>query len=104
MKDGTKPGNSHVHTKLGRAAQGILNGWSGSIPLLMQSWQYLSRCGNKLKAVSMIGRELMQGMWRMMMKPEGWIEKEPSQLIQAREAQEKSPILRAVKLKICAAC
>ena len=45
----------------------------------------------------MIGRELMQGMWRMMMKPEGWIEKEPSQLIQAREAQEKSLILKSVK-------
>ena len=50
VKDGTKPGNSHVHSKVVQAAQGILNGWSGAIPLLMQAWQYLSRCGNKLKA------------------------------------------------------
>ena len=38
----------------------------------------------------------MQGLWHMLMKGEGWKDKDPSQLIQAREAQEKS-IRRAVK-------
>ena len=40
----------------------------------------------------------------MMMKPEAWIEKDPRLVIKVREAQEKSLILRAVKLKICAEC
>ena len=39
----------------------------------------------------------MQGLWHMLMKGEAWKDKDPSQLIQAREAQEKSLILRAVK-------
>ena len=77
VKDGTKPGNSHVHSKVVQAGQGILNGWSGPIPLAEKAWQYLSRCGNKLKAVSMVGRELMQGLWHMLMKGEPWIDIEP---------------------------
>ena len=44
VKDGTKPDDSDIHSKVVQAAQGILNGWSGSIPLLMPGWQYLSRC------------------------------------------------------------
>lgn len=96
VKDGTKPGNSHVHSQVVQAAQGVLNGWDGRIPLAEKGWQYLSRCGNKLKAVSMVGRELMQGLWHMLMKGEPWKDKDASQTIQARQAQEKS-IRRAVK-------
>ena len=96
VKDGTKPGNSHVHSKVVQAGQGILNGWSGPIPLAEKAWQYLSRCGNKLKAVSMVGRELMQGLWHMLMKGEAWKDKDPDQTIQVRQAQERS-IRRAVK-------
>ncbi|MGB0388726.1 MAG: IS110 family transposase [Ardenticatenaceae bacterium] len=96
VKDGTKPGNSHVHSKVVQAGQGILNGWSGRIPLAEKAWQYLSRCGNKLKAVSMVGRELMQGLWHMLMKGEPWKDKDPNQTMKVRQAQERS-IRRAVK-------
>ena len=96
IKDGSKPGNSHVHSQVVQAAQGILNGWSGSIPLAEKGWQYLSRCGNRAKAVSMIGRELMQGLWHMLMKGEAWKDKDLTQQMQARQAQERS-IRRAVK-------
>lgn len=96
IKDGHKPGNAHVHCKVVQAAQGILNGWSGPMPLAQKAWQYLSRCGNKLKAVSMIGRELMQGLWHMLMKGEPWKDKDANQTMLVRQAQEKS-IRRAVK-------
>lgn len=85
----SRAGNKHLHSALTEVAQQIVNGWAGNKTILTRlAFDYMAKSnGNKLKAIGMIGRRLMQGLWHMIMKNEEW--REPDLANQQRRRKQQ---------------